>query len=250
MNIFKNIVSTSLICGILVTGCGADAAKHHAETPEEAIHTALTALRELDMQTFNACTNNRKSEKRRMFSDLLENEREAYLPLAQIIVEHLSWEINEIQENGDTATANITIRNKDFSNALGNYVADIIRYVEEQHQTGADISVLIGNIAKESRNNPELLIPYLETCDQECTVDLIINLTRVDETWQIQLDDTLCDSLVGHAGIDDFSKDIEPILQSAEEFLHNNLKRWGVEVEKNTHPWVEQLKGTVNDLLH
>ena len=56
---------------MLVTGCGAEGAKEQAQTPEDAIQTALTALRELDMETFNACTNNRKSDKYLLFGDLL-----------------------------------------------------------------------------------------------------------------------------------------------------------------------------------
>ena len=71
MNPFKHILSTSLICAMLVTGCGAEGAKGQAQTPEDAIQTALTALRELDMETFNACTNNRKGDKYLLFGDLL-----------------------------------------------------------------------------------------------------------------------------------------------------------------------------------
>lgn len=250
MNPFKQIVSTSLICAVLVTGCGADTAKQKAQTPEDAIHIALTALKELDMKTFNACTNNKRGEKYRIFSDLFKEKSQAYLPMAEALVAHLSWEINSIEENGDTAVADVTIHNKDFSSALGNYVADMIRYVEEQHSIGADVKVLITNIIKEARNDPELLLPYLEECNQEFTANVSINLTRVEDSWQIQLDDSLCDTLLGNAGFDSFSEDIEPLIKTAEEFFNNNLKRWGVDLEQNAGQWLNQFSSKVNNLLH
>ncbi len=250
MNPFKQIVSASLICAMLVTGCGSDITKQKAHTPEDAINIALTALKELDMETFNACTNNRKGEKYRMFSDLFKEKGQAYLPLAEALVANLSWEINSIEETGDTATANVTIHNKDFSSALGNYIADMIRYVEEQHSMGADIKVLIGVIIDEARTNPELLIPYLENCQETFRADLTVTLARVDNTWQIQLDDTLCDALLGSVGIDNFSEDIEPVIKAAEEFFNNNLKRWGVEIKNSSGPLLEQISNKVNDLLH
>lgn len=250
MNPFKYIVSTSLICTMLITGCGADGAKQKAQTPEDTINTALSALRELDMETFNACTNNKKGEKYLLFGDLLKEKGEAYRPLAEAMVANLSWEINSIEETGDTATANVTIRNKDFSDAIGNYIADMIRYVEEQHSIGADISLLIDNIIKEALNDPELLVPYLAECTEEFSADVTINLSRVEDTWQIHLNDSLCDTLIGYAGFDSFAEDIEPLLKAAEEFMHNNLKRWGVELEKNAGRWFNQIGNTVNNLLH
>ena len=249
MSLLKNIICLSLICAVLITGCGVSDAGYKAQTPEDAIHTALTALKKLDMETFNACTNNQTGEQYRIFSDLFREKGKSYLPLAEAIVANLSWEINDIQEDGDTATAQVTIYNKDFSNAVGNYIADMIRYVDEQHQIGADLSVLIGNIIKEVRGNPELLLPYLEECTDEISTKLTINLTRVDNTWQIQLDDTLCEALLGYSDLHNFSEDFEQLLKDAEDFLNNNLKRWGIEIE-NGSQWMEQLGKTVNNLFH
>ena len=249
MNPFKHIISTSLICAMLVTGCGAEGAKGQAQTPEDAIQTALTALRELDMETFNACTNNRKGDKYLLFGDLLKDKGRAYLPLAETMVANLSWEINSIEETGDTAIANVTIHNKDFSNAVGDYIADMIRYVEEQHRLGADISLLIDNIIDEALHNPELLLPYLEACTEEFSADITINLSRVDDTWQIHLTDSLCETLIGYAGFDNFTEDIEPLIKAAEEFFNNNLKRWGIDLEQNAGQWLNQIGEKVNNLL-
>ena len=250
MNPFKHIISTSLICAMLVTGCGAGQANKQTETPEKTINTAFQALKELDMETFNACTNNKKGDKYILFGDLLKDKAQAYLPLAEAMVTNLSWEINSVEETGDTAVANVTIHNRDFSNAIGDYIADMIRYVEEQHRIGADISLLIQNIIDEALHNPELLVPYLEACTEEFAADVTINLSRTNDTWQIHLTDSLCETLLGYAGFDNFSEDIEPFIKATEEFLNNNLKRWGVELEKHAGQWFEQIGNTVNHLLH
>ena len=250
MNPLKQIIILSLICALVLTGCGGAGTKPKAQTPEDTIHTAFTALKNLDMETFNACTNNKKGEKYLLFGDLFKDKAQAYVPLAEAMVTNLSWEINSIEETGDTAVANVTIRNKDFSSALRDYIADMIRYIEEQYHLGANISLLIDNIIDEALHNPELLLPYLESCTEEFSADLTINLSRVNNIWQIHLTESLCETLLGYAGLDDFSEDIAPLIEVAEKLFTNNLKRWGVELEQNADQWFNQIGNKVNHLLH
>ena len=47
----KKLIGLSLIVALLLTGCGSS--KPAMQTPEETINTAFTALKELDMDTFN-----------------------------------------------------------------------------------------------------------------------------------------------------------------------------------------------------
>lgn len=54
---------------ILLAGCGSQTTQQ-SETPEETIHTAFTALQELDMRTFNACTNNKTASGCYLFEEL------------------------------------------------------------------------------------------------------------------------------------------------------------------------------------
>ena len=250
MNPLKQIISLSLICALVLTGCGGAGTKPKAQTPEDTIQTAFTALKELDMETFNACTNNKNGEKYLLFGDLLKDKAQAYLPLAEAMVANLSWEINSIEETGDTAVANVTIHNINFSNAVGDYIADMIRYVEEQYRLGADLSLLIDNIIDEALHNPELLLPYLEACTEEYAVDVTINLSRANDKWQIHLTESLCETLLGYAGFDNFSEDIAPLIEAAEKLFNNNLKRWGVELEQNASQWFNQIGQKVNNLLH
>ena len=172
---------------------------------------------------------------------LTDEDREM---LAEIKNQHVIYLMNK-SDVGITDAART-----DFSNAIGDYTADMIRYVEEQHRIGADISLLIQNIIDEALHNPELLVPYLEACTEEFAADVTVNLSRVDGIWQIHLTDSLCETLLGYAGFDNFSEDIEPFIKAAEQFLNNNLKRWGVDLEKHSGQWFEQIGNTVNNFLH
>lgn len=250
MNAFKNIIGASLICAVLVTGCASNVAIQKAQTPEDAINIAFSALKELDMNTFNACTDNKKGETYRLFCDLFKTKNQSYLPLAKAVVADLTWKITNIKETGNIAIATVTISNKDFSNALGNYIADMICYVEEQYSAGTDLKKLIPKMVKEAHNHPELLLPYLEACQQQYSEEIMIHLVCTETAWQIQLDDTLCDTLLGHAGFDNFSEDIDPIIEATGEFLNNNLKRWGIELEENTGLWMNQISDKVSQILH
>ncbi len=241
-------ISLSLICALLLAGCGSQS--RPAQTPEETIDTAFSALKDLDMATFNACTNNKVGASYQLFSDLFRKKQlESKKLLAQELVADLSWEINSVQIENDMATASVTIHNKDFSNAVGIYMADLIQNINNNQTSGSNLTSLIHNTIDEARNSPENLLPYLQNCTGDFTTTVSIQLKKIDNNWQIQLDDSLCNTLTGNLGSDNFSEDIEEKISAAEELLTRNLDRWGVEVEKNADQWAEQLEEKLNQLF-
>ena len=245
----KRLIGLSLLCVFLLTGCGTSQAKATTQTPEETIHTAFTALKELDMATFNACTNNKMAGGYHMLSDLFGTHKnnEAYQQLAQAMVENLSWEINEVQVQEETATANVTIFNRDFSDALGTYIADLIQQINQNQKDGMDISTLIHSTAEQAKKSPENLLPYLQACQNTYTIDVIITLKQTTDGWQIQLYDSLCDNLTGHLGSKDFSQHVSAKISAAEELLNRNLERWGV--SEKTEQWSEKLEPKLTKLF-
>ena len=241
-------ISLSLICALLLAGCGSQS--RPAQTPEETIDTAFSALKDLDMATFNACTNNKVGASYQLFSDLFRKKQlESKKLLAQELVADLSWEINSVQIENDMATASVTIHNKDFSNAVGIYMADLIQNINNNQTSGSNLTSLIHNTIDEARNSPENLLPYLQNCTGDFTTTVSTQLKKIDNNWQIQLDDSLCNKLTGNLGSDNFSEDIEEKISAAEELLTRNLDRWGVEVEKNADQWAEQLEEKLNQLF-
>ena len=218
----KRLIGISLILALLLTGCGGGE-KISVQTPEDTIHTAFTALKELDMDTFNNCTNNKIAGGYRMLDDLFNRqaENETYHQLAQVMVENLSWEINSVEIRENSAMANVTIHNKDFSDSIGMFVADLIKKVNLNQKDGMNLSTLIRTT---------------------------VNLKKSDNGWQIQLDESLCDSLTGHLGSKDFSEHVSAKVTATEELLERNLERWGI--SEQTGEWTKQLEDKLNNLLH
>lgn len=241
-------ISLSLICALLLTGCGGQ--DRPVQTPEETINTAFGALKDLDMATFNACTNNKIGPDYQIFSDLFRKKQlESNQLLAQELVADLSWHINTIQVDGDLAVADVTVGNKDFSNAVGVYVADLIQNINSNQKNNPNLTSLIHTTIDEARNSPENLLPYLQNCQGDFTANVSITLKKIDGNWQIQLDDSLCNTLTGNLGSDNFSEDVEKKISAAEELLTRNLDRWGTEVEKNADQWAAQFEDKLNQIF-
>lgn len=241
-------IGLSLICALLLSGCGSQGRAD--QTPEETIDTAFSALKELDMDTFNACTNNRIGANYRLFSDLFRKKQlESHQLLAQELVADLTWTIDEMQIDGDLATAKVTIHNKDFSNAVGVYVANLIQHINDSQVNGSNLASLIRSTIDEARSTPENLLPYLQDCTDDFSATISIRLKKTDNGWQIQLDDLLCDTLTGHLGSDSFSEDVEKKISAAEELLTRNLDRWGVKAEEHADQWATQLEDRLNDFF-
>lgn len=235
----KRIISLSLICTLLLMGCGG-APKRSAQTPEETINAAFTALKELDMATFNTYTNN-KADGCQLFSDLSRRSSDnAYYSLAEAVVEDLSWEIHEVQIEGDTATADVTIHNKDFSNTMGIFVKDLITKISDNIDENKSLKSLIHDSTKEAIKSPEVLLPYLQNCEDSFSVEVSIILKKTDDTWKIQLNDSLCNNLTGNLGSDNFSKDVAEKISAAEELLTRNIERWSITFEKNINQQISK----------
>ncbi len=246
----KRLIGLSLICALLLTGCG-EQSKVAMQTPEETIDTAFTALKELDMDTFNTCTNNKVASGYRLLSDLFirQDDEESYHQLALAMVEHLSWEVGTVDISDTTAVANVTIHNKDFSDAIGLFVADLIKHVNNNQQNGMDLSTLIRTTADEAKKSPEKILPYLQTCEKDFSIDTQIQLKKTDDGWQIQLDESLCDSLTGHLGTDSMTDHVTAKISATEELLKRNLERWGV-TEETTEQWSKKLENKLNGFFN
>lgn len=244
----KKLIGLSLIVALLLTGCGSS--KPAMQTPEETINTAFTALKELDMDTFNTCTNNKVVGGYRMLTDLFSNQdQEGYHQLAEAMVEHLSWEINNVEISEDTAVASVTIRNKDFSDTVGMFIGDLIQKVSQSQKDGMSLSAVIRTTLEEAKNNPEYTLPYLQKCDKYFSADAKINLKKTDNGWQILLDESLCDSLTGHLGSKNFSDHVSAKVSATEELLRRNLERWGVSPDE-TDQWAAKLEDKLKQFIH
>lgn len=158
------------------------------------------------------------------------------------MVENLSWEIVDIHTEGNLAQADVIIKNKDFSDAIGNFVADLINNINDERKDGYNLAKVITQTVDEAQNSPETLLPYLQNTKKELTTELTITLKQTDNGWKIQLDDTLCNVLTGNMGNEKISEDIEQRITAAEELLNNNLDRWSSQLEEKSGQWSERLE--------
>ena len=67
------LITVPLLSLLLLTGCGGQSPQQ--QSPEDTVNTAFTALKELDIETFNDYTNN-KQIGNRIFSELLRRNVE------------------------------------------------------------------------------------------------------------------------------------------------------------------------------
>lgn len=240
------VISLSLVCALLVTGCGAQR-QIPASTPEETVEVAFSALKQLDIETFNACTNNHTNGSYQLFGEVLRAKPEdARYQLAQLMVENLSWEIGAVEQSEDSATVQVTVSNRDFSAAVGSYAADLLSHFSSKLEDGMSVSSLIRQGVDEARNSPENFMPYLEACEETISVPLTVSLKKTGDGWQIQLTDTLCDALTGNCG--DLAEDVEEKLDAMEKLLTRNVERWN-NAGKQNGQWLDGVKTRLEGIL-
>lgn len=103
------------------------------------------------MRTFNACTNNKTASGCYLFEELTRKvQKEGHRQLAQAMVENLSWEIVDIHTQGNLAEADVIITNKDFSDAIGNFVADLINNINDGRKDGYNLAKVITQTVDEA----------------------------------------------------------------------------------------------------
>lgn len=241
-------ISLSLVCTLFFSAC--NNSERPEQTPEETVQTAFTALQDLDLTTFNACTNNKRDGRFRLFDDVIRKKKDkARIQMAEALVTNLSWEINDVQLNGDTAVVEVTIQNKDFSDAVGLFVADLIREISTMQEEESDFSSLAKQMVEKTRNISENLLPYIQNSDKNTTSTLSITLNKVNNNWQIQLDDNLCETLTGNMGSEKISEKVQQQIDAAEELLNRNLERWGYRIETDTEQWAEQFGNKIEHIF-
>jgi len=158
------------------------------ETPEEAVENALTAIKELDIETaekyFDYDDLIEEYEDEDMEIDILESEEDIKPVFANLEFEILSSEVGE-----DTAIVETEITNINMETIMDEYI--------EQ-----SFSLAMENIFEEDENLEEeikeIFIELIERNDNELVTSTVdINLRRIEDSWEIDMDDELADAITG-----------------------------------------------------
>lgn len=116
----------SVIFIILLSSCndlpstGAKVTDTSGFIPKQIVKMAFDALKEADSNTFNQLVEYVEYsdgivlyKDNKMFGNNLDNESKEYI---ESVFASLTYEIGDVEENGDTATVQIKIINRDLSN--------------------------------------------------------------------------------------------------------------------------------------
>ena len=128
---------------IFLSACEKKESNLELSTPEEAITSVMENLKDLNLTAFNECTDNYVQTyynwigvpvetEYRVFNELLQpgskrqKRYETKYKLAQKITEKLTWEVQEIRKDTDTAEIDLKITTIDMTDVMGNYTILIL----------------------------------------------------------------------------------------------------------------------------
>lgn len=132
-----------LVSSLCLTSCAGSRKHLDSHTVEKAVQKTMKALKQLDLKTFNARTDNYVRTCRnwlgiptvkeyKVFNELLQpgfvrirrykdNKR-----FAQKVMENLAWNVKEVREDGKAAQIDMEISNKDMSDVMGKYTIHLM----------------------------------------------------------------------------------------------------------------------------
>ncbi|MDU4976539.1 MAG: hypothetical protein E6X19_27890, partial [Hungatella hathewayi] len=186
----KKIVFMAAAICVCLAACSGKKSTGYAETPEAAVQSAMEALQTLDLETFNALTDNYVSTERnwlgipvrrryRVFSELqqpgiLEGAKEkANRAFAEKIVKNLTWEITGAETEGERSVISVRITNTDMSDVMGRYTVHVLEKMTDGKGTG--LKELFEEIAEADYDRGGVL-PYLDEAEGSVTTDVAVTV--------------------------------------------------------------------------
>ncbi|PJI08169.1 MULTISPECIES: hypothetical protein [Clostridium] len=148
-----------------------------AATPKQTIKIAFESLKNANSKQFNQLVQYDEGrhgafvyKDNKLFGNNLNEKEKKY---TKSIFANLSYKIGEVNENKDSATAQVKVINRDLSNVDN----DILRY----------------------KDSDDPLIEAIKNTDSKkmVTTDLKIKLHKTNGVWKIKMDGPLMDALCG-----------------------------------------------------
>lgn len=265
-------VSMVIIGSLILSACGAHAkgvagdGSHSGQSPtaEETVQCVMESMRTLDLDTFNAYTDNYiqteynwsgvplRSEYR-VFSELLQPgvkfgmRKEKYrfhYKLYEKIMENLTWEIKAVKEDNDKAEIAMEITNLDMNGVMGMYVMSIMENMIESEGTG--LKQMIKDLLSITDKDGSLLT-FMESCDKNetCTLDVTAVAYLENGAWIVHLDDELINACMGNINAEEYSEEVQQEMEELEkqlnEKLDEKLDEWEAEFTEKVERWVDGL---------
>lgn len=171
-----------LMCLTLMIGCGS------RESAKTAAANAMTALQKMDNDGIVKYFGEQASITG-VFQSGDETDQYAK-EMAVAMLGNMTFTVGEVKEDGDTATAVITITNKDMDQVMGEYVTALLT------------DLMAGTITEDSMTD-ETSMKYftnaMDACTDTVTNDVTISLNYTEEAgWIVTANTALADAMTGN----------------------------------------------------
>ena len=173
-----SIVLAVLLCLTLLAGCGG------RESAKTAVTNGMNALITLDEEGMTKYFGNDAS-----FSTAFEGQGDSTREMVTQIMGGMTFSIGEVKEDGDTATATVTLTNKDMSVVMNAFMTNLIGDVMAGNVTEADMTD-----EKYMQYFADALTACTDTTSNEVTLPM--SYTK-DAGWTITADAALADAMTG-----------------------------------------------------
>ncbi len=211
----RNKIWMILLLSVLVlSGCGFQEKEGERETPEQVLCQTMESLKELDLEKFNEYTDNYVGTERnwigavtrrvyKVFSELQQpgfkgrKWYEANYKFAEKIVEHMTWEIKDVRQNGEKAEIDMEISNIDMQKVMGEYEILILENMLESG--GSGIGQLIRDML-DLANGKDDLINLMDDVgsEQVCRMEVTVDVYQIEGRWQVNISDDFINAFMGN----------------------------------------------------
>ena len=166
-----------LMCLALLAGCGG------RESAKTAATNAMTALQKMDDEGMTKYFGEDAS-----FSSSLGSD-DATSQMVTAIMTGMTFQVGDVKEDGDTATANVTLTNKDMTEVINTFMTNLVT------------DAFSGKLTEDSMTD-ELSMQYFSDALAATTAtvsnDVSLPMTYSKEAgWKISADATLADAMTG-----------------------------------------------------
>lgn len=244
-----------LLAGLSLSACSThttDRADEALLTARDAAECTMKSLKSLDLERFNGCTDNYVEtyhnwigipveKEYRVFNDLLQpgakfwtrkKKYEFNHKMAEKMMENLTWEIEDVKEDGDSAEITMEITNLNMADVTGKYEIYLLENMLNSPGIG------LGQIIKDVSNimyDKGGLLSIVEACDKDdiCTLEVTVSAYRENGAWKIQLDDEFINAFMGNLYEMAYSEDVQKRLDELEKQQEEKWVEWAEEFSNN-----------------
>ena len=226
---------------VLLTACAGKGKDKSAGTPKEAAQQTMEAIKELDLKTFNECTDNYEGARRNLIGIPVEKEYKVFRELlqphifkgrryrenyrfAKKVVEELTWKIGEIKEDGDKARIKVVFTNKDISEAMGRYTLWVVEDMIDDAGIGA--ASFVGRVSDLINYCDDDLIRCIDETEDTWTEEIDVAAYKEDGAWKIHITDEFINAFMGNINSEKYPEEIEERLTELEEAYEEKAVQW------------------------